>query len=240
MTRGEPIRIYWYFMDDSQSDSSLDLEILGDEERHRYEELKRPELAARFLFRRALLRKLLARHCDVPVSQLTLEAGPNGKPALANPDSKVQFNASHTDGFGVIAIGTQGPIGVDVEQIRQIDVPAFSERILSPQERLDFSAVEDHKQLAAMFRYWTAKEAVIKALGVGLNLNQLSQISVSDELRDSIWRRVVFHGELGFGTELQVKTLPMPVPVPQPTMLSICCRKETEISFASAVEAVGE
>ena len=240
MTPGKPISVYWYFIEDTCPDPSSNLGILDVEERHRYEVFKRPELAARFLFRRALLRKLLALHCDVPLSQLKLVAGPNGKPALADPDGKIHFNASHTDGFGVIAIGAQGPVGIDVEQIRPIDVAAFSQRILSPQERLEYSAIEESERLGAMFRYWTAKEAVIKAMGMGLNFNQLAQISISDESRTSNWRPVVFHSDFGAGDELQVKTLPMPDPVPETSIVSICCQQETEISFASAVEAVGE
>ena len=77
----------------------------------------------------------------------------------------VSFNVSHSGGLGLIAIAEgERRIGVDVERWRaQRDFRALAERFFHPEEAAAIG--ENH---AAFLRCWTRKEAVVKALGVGL------------------------------------------------------------------------
>jgi 4'-phosphopantetheinyl transferase len=77
----------------------------------------------------------------------------------------VSFNVSHSGSLGLIAIAEGAHrIGVDVEQVRPgPDVRALAGRFFHPEEA---AAVGDDR--AAFFRCWTRKEAVVKALGLGL------------------------------------------------------------------------
>ena len=77
----------------------------------------------------------------------------------------VSFSVSHSGSLGLIAIAEgEQRIGVDVEQFRgRRDVRALADRFFHPDEA---AAIGDDR--AAFFRCWTRKEAVVKALGLGL------------------------------------------------------------------------
>ncbi|HWD82423.1 MAG TPA: 4'-phosphopantetheinyl transferase superfamily protein [Kribbella sp.] len=65
-----------------------------------------------------------------------------------------------------VAASTGGPLGIDLEEFRPRDVGALASRWFDPRE-LDWLDRQSD-QLPAFLRLWTAKEAVGKALGHGL------------------------------------------------------------------------
>jgi 4'-phosphopantetheinyl transferase len=69
-------------------------------------------------------------------------------------------------------------VGVDLEYIRPIsDVLALAKRYFSPGEYAVMRGLPPNKMQEVFFRYWTCKEAYLKATGAGLA--QLEQIEVS-------------------------------------------------------------
>lgn len=73
------------------------------------------------------------------------------------------FNLSHSEALLACALTDDGRVGIDVEFIRPLqDRERLFEQILSPDETPSPEA--DH---GLFFRYWTSKEAVIKAEGSG-------------------------------------------------------------------------
>ena len=83
-------------------------------------------------------------------------SGQAGSPVL-------HFNISHAAERVVMAVSTQ-PLGVDIEGPRIVkDAAHIAQRFFAPEEQ---AAVVDQ---AAFFAIWTAKEAVIKATGLGLS-----------------------------------------------------------------------
>ncbi|WP_350280987.1 4'-phosphopantetheinyl transferase superfamily protein [Kribbella sp. HUAS MG21] len=66
-----------------------------------------------------------------------------------------------------VAASYDGPIGVDLEEIRPRDFRPLADRWFTPRE-LDWTARQPDR-LTAFLRLWTAKEAVGKALGTGLH-----------------------------------------------------------------------
>ncbi|MEU0370179.1 4'-phosphopantetheinyl transferase superfamily protein [Streptomyces sp. NPDC006283] len=93
--------------------------------------------------------------------------GPHGRPYV--PDSGVHFSLSHTRGMVLIALASR-PVGVDVETL--LGTPAVDELTsqLHPDEAAELAVVPYEARPRAFARCWTRKEAVLKALGVGLNL----------------------------------------------------------------------
>jgi 4'-phosphopantetheinyl transferase len=70
----------------------------------------------------------------------------------------------------MLAIRAAGEIGVDLEQARaDIEALALGRRYFFGQEFDDIAAATpEAEQVQRFFRYWVAKEAVLKAQGVGL------------------------------------------------------------------------
>ena len=65
-----------------------------------------------------------------------------------------------------VAAASGGPVGVDLEEVRGREVAGLAERWFAGRE-LEWMRRQDD-ELVAFLQLWTAKEAVGKALGVGL------------------------------------------------------------------------
>ena len=143
--------------------------------------LSRAELqrAARFAFEKdrlryeaahGALRELLAPNAQRRAGDLRFEAGPFGKPGLADVPG-LEFNLSHSQDLAVVAIGGE-PLGVDVEVPRTVDdLWALSEAHFTEAEQDALARVDTSSRAEAFLRCWTRKEACLKALGLGLSLD---------------------------------------------------------------------
>ncbi len=69
----------------------------------------------------------------------------------------------------VMAAASRGVVGVDVEQL--IGVTLGARRVLSSLELAWMDQKDERDQPQAFLRLWTAKEALLKALGIGLRLD---------------------------------------------------------------------
>jgi 4'-phosphopantetheinyl transferase len=132
----------------------------------------------RFIAGRGTLRTILGRYLGVAPGEVQFDYQPRGKPVLADKfaNSKIAFNLSHSQGLGLCAVSYR-QIGVDLEYMRAIDdVEALAHRFFLPREfELVRSLPADQKQ-QVFFRYWTCKEAYLKATGEGIG--QLEQAVV--------------------------------------------------------------
>ena len=119
-----------------------------------------------------LLRNALASVGGLLPSDWRFIAGKHGKPgidpALAHPD--LQFNLSHTRGFVGCAVSFGDMIGIDVEVLSRktadLDV---AEQFFSPPEVAILRGTMQEQQSDTFLRFWTLKEAFIKATGEGLS-----------------------------------------------------------------------
>lgn len=79
----------------------------------------------------------------------------------------VNFNISHSENIVVCAISDSYEIGVDIELLRDVQVDNFKSQMTQTEwERIVLS----DNISTSFFDYWTQKEAVIKAEGMGLSL----------------------------------------------------------------------
>ena len=117
------------------------------------------------------LRLLLGTALAMEPRSFAFEAGRYGKPALAS--GAVQFNMSHSGGIVLIALADGMPIGADVEMVRPLpDRDEIVRRYFHPGEVADLAALEEGSAAPlAFFRCWSRKEAVVKALGLGMSLD---------------------------------------------------------------------
>jgi len=105
----------------------------------------------------------------------TIEKAENGAPI---PLEGIFWSLSHKDTF-VGAVAAPEPVGIDLERIRSRSEALFN-RIADERER----GLTPEDPTFLFFRYWTAKEAVLKAAGDGLSgLSRCRIKAVLDEKR---------------------------------------------------------
>lgn len=151
---------------------------MSDEERARKERLASPVLQTRFLCFHVALRLILARYLKVDASDLLFLRGKHGKPRLPVPHDLWNFNLSHSEDHGLIALTRGGEVGVDIERIRPTtDVTGLARRFFAPSECETLLSWEGDTRIHAFFRLWVRKEACVKAAGWGL-AHQLSRLCI--------------------------------------------------------------
>lgn len=127
----------------------------------------------RFIVCRGILRMILGDYLGLAPKALAFTYGPNDKPALALAQAgspPLRFNVAHSEGLALIAVTRVGEVGIDLERIR--DVPEWEQiatTSFSPRELARIYAAPPERRNEEFFRAWTRQEAVLKALGVGLN-----------------------------------------------------------------------
>lgn len=122
----------------------------------------------RWLHSRVLLRTGLGAVLACAPGEVPLEVAPGGKPFVPGGP---QFNLSHSGSFAALIIGDARPVGVDVEAAgRQADVLRIAERFFVRHECDALHAASDAERDPLFLRLWTAKEALMKATGLGMRL----------------------------------------------------------------------
>jgi len=129
--------------------------------------------SARFEFvtGRAVLRRLLARLLGVPPGEVSFSIGKFGKPALAAAhNSRLTFSLSHSAGWVLCALGWNRDLGIDLQRhAARMDHLALARWVCSPEELREIEGRVGPEQVASFYTCWCRKEAVLKALGVGLS-----------------------------------------------------------------------
>lgn len=151
-------------------------EWLSSDERERAHRFIKPEDKERFILSRGGLRYLLASYLARHPKSLVFSYGSYGKPSLLIPDDSTQFNLSHSGEWIIYAVGPQLFLGVDIEQIKpRTCLNGFKTRLdglidycltVNEQSNIPTSHI---KRLESFLKYWTLKEAHLKAIGVGLS-----------------------------------------------------------------------
>jgi len=88
-----------------------------------------------------------------------------GKPYLKSKSAF--FNISHSGEIVICAFSEASEIGIDIEHIENISIDDFKNQMTE----YEWKNVSDSDNIpVAFYKYWTRKEAVIKAHGRGLSL----------------------------------------------------------------------
>lgn len=121
----------------------------------------------RFVAARGALRTLLGWYLGIEPGQVAFRHDPHGKPALdaAAAPSGLRFNLSHSCGLALIAIARGREVGIDVEHVRP---DLADESLLEPADAAALRALPPEARPRAFVTWWTRKEALAKATGLGL------------------------------------------------------------------------
>jgi 4'-phosphopantetheinyl transferase len=158
---------------DAPAETSTSLwQLLSRDERARAEKYHFARDRQNYVVARATLRRLLGKRLRIAPELVEFTETEYGKPRIAAVHGAVdaEFNVSHSGSLALFAFASGRAIGVDVELIREIpDADDLAERFFSAAEVGSLNALPREKRSLAFLTCWTRKEAVIKALGMGLS-----------------------------------------------------------------------
>ncbi len=154
---------------------------LSDDEKRRAEAFLFDQDRRRFIACRSAVRMILGRYLGSRPSDVRFRYGPYGKPRLDRngPGAPLHFNVSHSEHLALVAVSRESEVGVDIEHVRaRPGIPNIIERQFAPAERRALLRAPEAEHLSRFYRYWTLKEAHLKAAGLGMN-GALAAIDVS-------------------------------------------------------------
>ncbi|HJZ54172.1 MAG TPA: 4'-phosphopantetheinyl transferase superfamily protein [Gemmataceae bacterium] len=145
--------------------------LLSPEERARHDRFHLQLDRDQFTLGRGGLRILLACYYRTAPVDVLFDHTPNGKPMLrggTNPDG-LTFSVAHACGLVVWAFARDRLVGIDTEPIRKSgDEAELVAAFFNPEETAAYRALPEAERTRGFFRAWTRKEAILKAVGVGL------------------------------------------------------------------------
>ena len=150
---------------------------LNQHEQARAKRLIEPGDQRQFIAAHVILRQVLSMYLDVSPTNIEYVYSEHKKPSLAHAKN-LKFNMSHSGSHVAIAVTTVATIGIDIEQLTQLNKIAVAERYFSPNEITLLQKLAEPEQIAGFYHLWACKEAVIKANGKGLSI-PLNSFSVS-------------------------------------------------------------
>ena len=118
----------------------------------------------------SLLHELLSTYLQTDPAMLRFDRTPYGKPFLLPPhDTYLQFNLAHSADALIVALSRAQTLGVDIEAIqRPRPWLELARRFFTAAEYAALAALPPERLPAAFVELWSAKEAVLKALGRGI------------------------------------------------------------------------
>jgi 4'-phosphopantetheinyl transferase len=126
---------------------------------------------------RGVLRELLARYTKGEAQAIELRIGSRGKPGLSQPGRpELFFNLSHSGNLALYAFCSDGPVGVDVQALRDerprttVDHIGLARRAFGEHEAQRLTLVAPEHRERQFLRAWTRHEAELKRLGTGLGV----------------------------------------------------------------------
>ncbi|MFI6475553.1 4'-phosphopantetheinyl transferase family protein [Streptomyces sp. NPDC050516] len=181
---------WWWRTGDGPIDPA-DLALLSKDERDRAARFVHVGAKVGYVAGRAASRRILSELLDVPPAEIGLGRRPcpgcgdplHGPPAVLHPQSPLWISISHTDGCGMLAVA-RVPVGVDVEVVREFPIEELAPSTLTASERhVVLGTPEGDARTQAFLRCWTRKEAVLKAVGVGITTD-LTAVETRPESSD--------------------------------------------------------
>lgn len=123
------------------------------------------------LMTRIFSRLVLSQYTGTSPADFQFLRNQYGKPELLPNPSNIRFNLSHNNNLIIMAVTINDDIGCDIEDPkRNVSVLPISKRYFAKQEYQALCLLEGDEQKQQFFKYWTLKEAFVKAVGVGIAL----------------------------------------------------------------------
>ena len=160
---------------DLSAPAAAPAECLDEREVDRARRFVHSDDARRYVRAHVALRSILGAYLGCEPARTAFAEEAQGKPRLVGPRGGLHFNLSHSKELALLALGSADELGVDVEAVRP-DLPGadLAAAVLDARELEQLALVPDEAQAEPFVTCWTRKEACLKAVGLGLNLEPRS------------------------------------------------------------------
>ena len=140
---------------------------------------------------RVLTRRMLAEMLQIKSHQVYLTKDDRGRPVLdaermsfCPAAARLDFSCSHSENLFAVGAAPGARIGIDLEVLRPENVLSLIPcRELAEVERAWILALPEGERPPAFYHCWTAKEALLKALGLGVSFG-MEQIEIVRDAGD--------------------------------------------------------
>ncbi len=172
------VEVWWARVRDARPELTTELSAV---EKGRLAAYARDEDKARFLLGAAVIRRVLGQRMEMSPATVQLD---RSCPDCDRPHGKVttegmQLSVSHSGDLIAVAFHPRTAVGVDVELVDPaIDADSLASVSLAESEAEQLATVEPAERARAFTKYWTRKEAVVKATGDGIRAD-LRKVIVS-------------------------------------------------------------
>lgn len=162
----------WRFRIDISAAAASGLrQFLTADEVARAERFIRLPHQIKFVAARYGLRRILAGYLQCSPAAIDFAYSQQGKPSLAQGhQADINFNLSHSGNWATLAVSAGSDVGVDVEEVMNKDnLQQLGDYAFDQTEQRLFANFSPARRQRGFYRLWTAKEARLKMIGVGLS-----------------------------------------------------------------------
>jgi len=177
--------------------SDFEKKILSGDEIERANRYYFERHRRRFIVGRVRLRQILAHYLSHDAKAIQFEYNEQGKPMILYPSTKLQFNLSHSKESALLALCNEHPVGIDIEFFSARPFIGIGKQLFSDAEVNTLKRLPSYLLPAGFFSIWSQKEALIKAIGLGLSyptqaidlpIIPSSQVKLIEPIYQSHWR----------------------------------------------------
>ncbi|MEO5570670.1 MAG: 4'-phosphopantetheinyl transferase superfamily protein [Bacteroidia bacterium] len=131
-----------------------------------------------FITAHVTVRTILAKYVDTTPAQIQFKKTAYRKPFISQPLTMIKFNISHSENKILIAVA-ENEIGVDIEKVKDsFEFNQLSKTYFSEKEQREIATSANQKE--TFYKFWTRKESVLKATGMGITDN-LKEIEICND-----------------------------------------------------------
>ena len=179
------IHVWGFILEGAEASVERCMSWLDKREQARGARLVRSDDRRRYTLAHGSLRAVLGRYLCLEPGTLECRYAATGKPFVTQrlPDGDaLTFNLSHSHGRMLVALSRDREVGIDLELIRgDIEAGKLADRFFCQAERDAMAQKATGHEHETFFRYWVAKEAVLKAQGVGISSLQDCEILLNGD-----------------------------------------------------------
>jgi 4'-phosphopantetheinyl transferase len=147
------------------------LPLLSGDELRRAHRFSFERDVRRYVTSHAVLRIVLGRLTGTSPGQVVLGTEEGGRPVLGDGSKGLHVSLSRSGDLVLVGVASH-PLGVDLESLAvPMDVSALPGMVFSRGECELFERTRPESRREVLLRYWTRKEAILKAAGLGLSIN---------------------------------------------------------------------